>query len=183
MSNEQLTINNKKSSMDKTYTFKDNQYKLRELDLNLLHKASPLLIKYRELHYKYTAGIDTSKLDAAQNEITQIKEAARQLDESEDPGIEQQIHKLKVNLEKAEEVLRSPKLTALQKYLGDTEALVLFEIITDAGFMAEVLNNILRSTDEKEKTKIKTDDLLHKNSLKLIKEVITDFFLLTLKNS
>ena len=168
--------------MEKIYEFNGKKYRLRELDLDLLHKASPLLIKYRELHYKYTRNIDTAKLDAAEFEAEQLKLAITELKEAENPSAED-ISKLELKLKEAESVLRNPTFTALKKYLNDTEALAIFEILTDAEFMANILNCILISIDEKKNAGIKTEELQNKDAMKFIKEVIADFFLLTTLNS
>jgi len=39
--------------MENIFEFNGKKYRLRELDLDLLHRASPLLIKYKELQDKY----------------------------------------------------------------------------------------------------------------------------------
>lgn len=163
--------------MDKIYEFNGKKYRLRELDLNLMHKVSHLLIKYRELYYKYTCNIDTTKLDEVEFEVEQLKLAINELKESDNPCAED-ISKLEFNLKEAESFLSSPTLISLRKYLNDTEALALFEIITDAEFMSVILNGILTSIDEKVKTEIKTEELQNKDAIKFIKEVIGDFFLL-----
>ncbi len=165
--------------MDKVYEFNGKKYRLRELDLNLLHDASPLLIKYRELHYRYTCNIDTTTLDTAEYEAEQLKQAINECDSSE---IEY-LSKLELKLKEAEDVLKSPGLIALKKYISDTEALALFEILTDAVFMKGILNKILIPDSGKEKIDITEDDLRSKDSIGFIKEVIADFFLLTMKNS
>lgn len=169
-------------TMDKVYEFNGKKYRLRKLDLNLMHKASPLLIRYRELHYKYTCNIDTGKLDMAEYDGEQLKLAIKELKESGNSCAEN-IGKLELKLREAESVLKSPALTALRKYLNDTEALALYEILTDAEFMANILNGILIPTGEKENTEIKTEELQDKDSIKSIKGVIGDFFLLTRMNS
>ncbi len=164
--------------MDKVYEFNGKMYRLRELDLDLMHKASPLLIRYRELHYKYTCNIDTAKLESAEFEVEQIRLAIGELKDSDNPSTES-INRLELKLAETESVLNSPKLTALKKYLNDTEALALFEILTDAEFMANILNGILISIDKKKSAGIKTEELQNKDAMKFIKEVIADFFLLT----
>jgi hypothetical protein len=169
--------------MDKVYEFNGKKYSLRELDLDLMHRASPLLIRYRELHYKYTFNIDTSKLDAALFEAEQLRLAIKDLkDNSEHPDIEH-IGRLELKLSEAESALKNPALTALQKYLSDTEALVLYEILTDAEFISKILNGILIVIDEKKKPEIKKEELQDKQAIKFIKEVIGDFFLLTAMSS
>ena len=168
--------------MNKIYEFNGKKYRLRELDLNLMHRASPLLIKYRELHYKYTCNIDTTKLDSVEYEAEQLKLAIKELKESNISDAEQ-INKFEIKLNEAESILKSPALAAVKKYLTDTEALALYEILTDAEFMANILNGILIYTGKNEKAEIKAGELQNKDAIKFIKEVIGDFFLLTTMNS
>ena len=75
--------------MENIFEFNGKKYRLRDLDLDLLHRASPLLIKYRELHYKYTRTIDTTKLDEAENEVILLKNAIEEVNESNECSAQQ----------------------------------------------------------------------------------------------
>ncbi|MEO8514508.1 MAG: hypothetical protein ABI543_13185 [Ignavibacteria bacterium] len=168
--------------MNKVYEFNGKKYRLKELTLDLMHKASPLLIKYREMHYKYTCNIDTTKLDAAEFELGQLKQAIADLKEGPIPDLKQ-INNLELKLIEAEGVLKCPKLMAVRKYLNDTEALALYQILTDAKFISGILNSILLLCDGMRSPEIKPMELQVKDSIRFIKDVIADFFLLTTVNS
>ncbi len=161
--------------MDNSYEFNGCKYRLRKLDLGVLHKASPLLIKYRELIYRYSAGLDTSKLLYAENEVSNIKQAIEdaktqiQVDETA-------LNKLMEKLKEAEKVLQNPGIATLKKHLAEIEALALFEIITDAEFISGLFKDILVS-DEGAKVKFQTTMLTDIGSVEFIKKVIADFFL------
>jgi len=163
--------------LENIFEFNGKKYRLRELDLDLLHRASPLLIKYRELHYKYTRTIDTTKLDEEENEVLLLKNTIEEVNESDECSA-QQLLKLNEKLKAAEERLRSPELTTTKQYVGDMEALALYEIITDATFMAKLLNDILISDSHEEKVNITESELKKPESLEFIKQVIASFFLL-----
>lgn len=163
--------------MENIFEFNGKKYRLRELDLDLLHRASPLLIKYRELHYKYTKTIDTTELDEAENEVIILKNAIVEVNESDECSA-QQLLKLNEKLKSAEAKLSSPELTTTKRYVGDMEALALYEIITDTTFMARLLNDILISDSPREKVNFTESELKNPESLEFIKQVITSFFLL-----
>lgn len=161
--------------MDNIYEFKGNKYRLKKLDLGVLHKASPLLIKYRELIYKYSAGIDTSQLLYAENEVTTINGAIEEA-ELEIPVDETLLNKLKQKLTEAEKLLQKPDIASLKKHLSEIEALALFEIITDAEFISGLFTDILVSA-EGAKVKFEKNSISDIGSIEFIKKVIADFFL------
>lgn len=161
--------------MDNIYEYNGNKYSLKKLDLGVLHRASPLLIKYRELIYKYSSGIDSSKLLYAENEISIIKQAIEEA-KKETPVDEKLFNKLALKLEQAEAVLQYPEILLLKKHLAEIEALALFEIITDAEFISGLFNDILVSA-EGARVKFDKNSFSEINSIEFIKKVITDFFL------
>ncbi len=161
--------------MKNNYEYNGNKYSLKKLDLGVLHKASPLLIKYRELIYKYSSGIDSSKLLYAENEISIIKQAIEEAGK-ETPGDEKLLNKLALKLKHAEAVLQVPEILLLKKHLAEIEALALFEIITDAEFISGLFSDILVSA-EGARVKFDKNSFAEINSLEFIKKVIADFFL------
>ncbi len=161
------------------YVFNGRKYRLRELDLDMMHNAAPLLIRYREMLFTRTRNIDTTTLDAAEYDAAQLKQAINECEESDT----ETLGKLNLRLAEAEVRLGSGENAKLRKYLNDTEALVLFEILTDAEFMCRILNNILESADDKHKPDIKPWELSGKNAAGFIKKVTADFFLLTASSS
>lgn len=163
--------------MKNEFEFNGKNYRLRELDLDLLHRASPLLIKYRELHYKYTRTIDTTELDESENEVIILKNALKEVCGSDEEST-LQLNRLNEKLKAAEVKLSSPELTTTKQYIGDMEALALYEIITDTTFMARLLNDILISDSPHEKVNITESELKNPESLEFIKQVISSFFLL-----
>jgi len=162
--------------MNNIYEYNGIKYKLKKPDLGVLHKASPLLIKYRELVYKYSACVDSTQLLYAENEIGILKEA---IDEagSEIPVNEELLNILKQKLRDAEKLLDVPPLAKLRKHLAEIESLALFEIITDAGFISELFSDILVSA-EGAKVKFDKNSFSEINSIEFIKKVIADFFLI-----
>lgn len=163
--------------MKNIYEFNGKKYRLRKLDLGMLHKASPLLIKYRELVYKYSAGIDTSLFMYAENEAGTIRSA---IDEArtEVPVNEELLCKLSQKLNEAEMVLQKPEITSIKKHLAEIESLALFEIITDAEFISGLFSDILLSA-EGAKVKFERNSFSEISSIDFIKKVIADFFLST----
>jgi len=161
--------------MNNIYEFNGNKYKLKKLDLGVLHKASPLLIKYRELVYKYSAGIDSSQLLFAENELGILKDAIEEA-ESETPVNEELLNKLQLKLKEAEKLLNAPSLVQLKKHLVEIESLALFEIITDAEFISGLFSDILVSA-EGARVKFDKNSFSEINSIEFIKKVIADFFL------
>jgi len=165
--------------MNKTYEFNGKKYRLRELDLDLLHRASPMLIRYRELIYKYTCNIDTTKLDAAEYELAELRKALKECGTDNS----KLLNKLKTKIDEAGRILNTGENAKLRKYVSDTEALALFEVITDAEFLSGILNDILILEESNDLPGITSKELRDKNSLGFIKQVIADFFLLTQMNS
>ena len=161
--------------MNNIYEYNGNKYKLKKLDLGVLHKASPFLIKYRELVYKYSAGIDTSQLLYADNEVSNLKKAFEEA-ESETPVNEELLNKLEQKLSNAEKLLNAPPLAKLRKHLAEIESLALFEIITDAEFISGLFSDILVSA-EGARVKFDKNSFSEINSIEFIKKVIADFFL------
>lgn len=161
--------------MKNNYEYNGKKYKLKKLDLGVLHKASPLLIKYRELIYNYSSGIDSSKLLYAENEISVIKQAIEEA-EKETPVNEKLINKLAQKLEQAEAVLQVPEILLLKNHLAEIEALALFEIITDEELISGLFSDILENPDGG-KVKFDKNTFNEINSLEFIKKVIADFFL------
>ena len=167
--------------MNNVYEFKGKKYSLKEIDLELMHGASPLLIKYRELLYKHTCNIDTSVLDETEYEITQLKQAVTDLNSEGEKEIVR-IAELESKIRDRELKLKTPALVSLRKYLNDMEAMAMYEILTDAEFIAGIINSILKQTGNNERADITPNDLMSKDSLSFIKTVIEDFFLLVMKN-
>jgi len=161
--------------MDNTYDFNGSKYRLRKLDLGVLHKASPLLIKYRELVYKYSAGVDTSQLIYADNEVSNLKKAIEEA-ESETPVNEELLKKLQLKLKESEKLLNEPPIAQLRKHVAEIESLALFEIITDAEFISGLFSDILVSA-EGARVKFDKNSFSEINSIEFIKKVIADFFL------
>ncbi|HMQ79164.1 MAG TPA: hypothetical protein PKE39_09775 [Ignavibacteria bacterium] len=161
--------------MDNIYEYNGIKYKLKKPDLGVLHKASPLLIKYRELIYKYSAGIDSSQLLCAENEVIILKEAIEEA-EAEIPVNEESLNKLKQKLIEAEKLLNAPPISQLRKHLAEIDSLALFEIITDAEFISGLFSDILVSA-EGARVKFDKNSFSEIDSIEFIKNVITDFFL------
>lgn len=161
--------------MDNIYEFNGDKYKQKKLDLGVLHKASPFLIKYRELIYKYSAGIDSAQLLYAENEISILKEAVEEAG-SEVPVNEELLNKLKQKLKETEKILDAPHLMQLRKHLAEIESLALFEIITDAEFISVLFSDILVSADGAG-VKFDINSFREITSIEFIKKVIADFFL------
>ncbi len=161
--------------MNSIYEFNGRKYRLRNLDLGMLHKASPLLIKYRELIFKYSSGIDTSKLLYSENEVSTIKlaidEAMRDI--PVDDGL---LSKLRKRLREADQVLLKPEIITLKKHIAEIECLALFEIITDAEFVSGLFSDILL-TEEGKKANFDKNSFSDLASIEFIKKVIADFFL------
>jgi hypothetical protein len=161
--------------MNNIYEYNENKYKLKKLDLGVLHKASPLLIKYRELVYKYSAGVDSTQLLYAENEISILKEAIEEAG-SEIPVNEELLKKLKQKLGESEKLFNAPPLAQLRKHVAEIESLALFEIITDAEFISGLFSDILVSA-EGAIVKFDKNSFSEITSIEFIKEVIADFFL------
>ncbi|HWA06953.1 MAG TPA: hypothetical protein VG961_10435 [Ignavibacteria bacterium] len=163
--------------MNNIYEFNGNKYRLKKLDLGVLHKAAPLLIKYRELVYKYSAVIDTSQLMYAENEVSTIRSAINET-RTESNADEELLKKLDEKLAEAQKLLNKPKLQLQRKHLAEIESLALFEIITDAEFISVLFTDILQS-DEGAKVKFCKNSFCEISSIEFIKKVIADFFLST----
>jgi len=163
--------------MENIFEFNGKKYRLRELDLDLLNRATPLLTRYRELHYKYTSTLDTTKLDEAENEVLLLKKALDEITEQDSENSEV-YSRLSGKLKSAEEKLNSTELISIRQYINDMEALALYEIITDASFMAKLLSEILVNDSSTGKVIIIESDLKDPSSLEFIKRIIADFFLL-----
>ena len=173
-------MRNTDNNLDKKiFELDEKRYRLKELDLDMMHSAAPLLIRYRELLYKYTCNIDTTKLDSAEYEVSQIKDAIKECGSTDN----ELLNRLKFKLKDAQEVLNSNELVKLKKYLSDTEAIALFEMLSDAEFIAGILNGILISIEEKKSHTLTKEELQSKDAIQFIKEVIADFFLLTAMNN
>ena len=163
--------------MTNTFEFKGKKYRLRELDLDLLHRASPLLIKYRELHHKYTYNIDSAALDEAENELYILKEALVESKKKNTPDMASK-NKLQERYKQAEEKLRTPDLKNLKQYVSDMEALALYEIITDSVFIAELFNRMLIYAEANETVNFTAEELKAGDALEFIRNVIRSFFLI-----
>ncbi|NOS86899.1 MAG: hypothetical protein HOP31_17335 [Ignavibacteria bacterium] len=161
--------------MNNIFELNENKYKLKKLGLGVLHKASPLLIKYRGLIYKYSAGIDSTQLLYAENEISILKEAIEEAG-SEKPVNEELLKKLKQKLGESEKLFNAPPLEQLRKHLAEIESLALFEIITDAEFISGLFSDILVSA-EGARVKFDKNSFSEITSIEFIKKVIADFFL------
>jgi len=157
------------------------EYKLKELTLGVMHYAVPLFRKYRQQHFEITRGIDTSELEAKQQEISDLAKALQQLDKAESTD---SVHtaKLSAKLEEAKAALKSDaKLNTLQKYYSEMEALAMYSLITDKELLMEILPEIVESTEGKTILPEEAASLLEKaESIQFVKDAVTDFFSLTL---
>ena len=163
--------------MKNFFEFNGKKYRLRNFDLDLLHRASPLLIKYRELHHKYTCNIDTTALDEAENELNIINEAIDEMDENKTTDITAK-NKLQERYNQAEAKLRTPQFKTLRQYVSDMEALALYEIITDSVFVAELFNRMLLPAEADETVNFTAEELKAGDALEFIRKVISSFFLI-----
>jgi predicted RNase H-like nuclease (RuvC/YqgF family) len=163
-------------SENKIFSNKGSTYRLRKIDLGVLNKAVPLLLKFRRLLFEYTKDIDDSELHKARNEIEEIKTAISQV-ESLVPADTDESARLKGKLDKAESELKNNgKLQSQLQYISEAETLALFELLTDRNTILPLLKNILEPIDNTN-AEIDIED---SGSLEFIKEVVTDFFSLTL---
>lgn len=168
---------------EKIYTYKGSIYKMKPLNLGLMHKAAPLLVRYRRLHYEYTKDIDMTSVDALQDRVKELKTAVSQLEQDSNTN-EDRIISLKAKLSEAETELRdNPSLGKLMKLYSDTEGLAMYELITDTAVIRPVISAILVKVDEVNKTHINPElDLNEPEIIEFVKEVITDFFSYTLQS-
>ncbi len=163
---------------NKVFSLNGNDYRLKRIDLGVLNKAAPLLLKFRRLQYEYTKDIDDTELRKAKAEIEDIKTAISQI-ESGDACDGNEISGLKKKLTAAEtELKNSGSLQAIQRLVNDAESLALFELFTDMDTILPFLKNVLDPVNGK----IPEVSLDEPDALVFIKEVVTDFFALTLRS-
>ncbi len=168
---------------NKIYSYKDKSYKMAPLNLGLMNKAAPLLIKYRKLHYEYTKDIDMSRVEAIQNRIDELKTAISQVESGTNAG-EDRLAALRSKLAEAENELNDDvSLRNLMRFYRDSEGLAMYELITDAKVVKPLLSNIMIPADsESIRDKLREQDFNVPEIFDFIKEVLTDFFSYTLQN-
>jgi hypothetical protein len=167
-----------RQSENKVYCFNGKNFRLRNIDLGVLNKAAPLLLKFRRLQFEYTKDIDDTELRKAKAEIEDIKTALSQL-ETGSNGNENEICRLKDKLRVSEtEFENNSPLQSMQKLINDAESLALFELLTDRETILPFLKNVL----EAENCSLDEINFDKPGVLEFIRAVVTDFFLLTLKN-
>lgn len=159
----------------KTYTYKGKEYTAAPLNLALLASAAPMLARYRKLVSVYTEGIDTTEADAVKQRISEIETAISQLEENTGQ-VKEDIH----NINRLKMLLKDEKLklstdsraSRQQKLYNECCGLAMLELIGDndvtALFLAKALN--LESINE--------IDLNSPEAVDLVKEIVTDFFVL-----
>lgn len=165
----------------KTYKAGNSEYRLKELTLGVMHHAVPLFRKYRELHFEFTGGIDTSELEGMQHQAKKLELALQQLEKSNSPD-EAQITRLLTKLKETKAALNTDaKLKNIRKYLSDMEAIVLYSLITDKELLGKVLPEIMESPAGNSMTASEAAAILKStDSLDFVKDAVTDFFSLTL---
>jgi hypothetical protein len=155
---------------NKIYKYKDQEYRLKNNDLELLRLAAPVLIKYRKLLHEYTKDIDLSELEYYKSKISELKTAIIQLNEDND---DDKVKELSRNLNIAEkEFCDNTELHSLISLYSDCEGLVLLEVISDIDFIKPFIKRIL--TGDTSKLDFDDDEILN-----LIRDAVSDFFIIT----
>ncbi|MCC6865763.1 MAG: hypothetical protein IT280_06335 [Ignavibacteria bacterium] len=156
------------------YNFNGKLYSIKPLSLDILHKVSPLLVRFKQEHYRLTKDIDMRELTELESGISELENAidGETNKKSEDTGLKE---KLQIQLKELKKEYNSVKFTSVREHILKMESLALLNIITDAEFISKMLNIILDCQNSDEcftVEKINTMD-----AFKFIKQVIADFFL------
>lgn len=156
--------------VNKIYKYKDQEYRLKSNDLELLRFAAPVLIKYRKLLHEYTKDIDLSELEYYQSRISELKTAISQLiDDNDDDKVKELSSKLN---EEEMKFCENTELNSLMSLYSDCEGLVLLELISDIDFIKPFIKRILIG----DTSKLNFED---EEILMLIRDAVSDFFIIT----
>lgn len=168
---------------DKTYSIQGNEFIMLPLNLGLMNKAAPLLLKYRKLHFEYTGDIDMKQVEEAEEKISDLKTVIDELEDKEGDNsgrIVEQKEKLQMLEEQFE---NNRKLQSLISFYNDCEGLAMYRLLTDGNIIKPFLKNVLAPAGNCSTAKIENVDFNLAGAPEFIKEVLTDFFTLTLQNA
>lgn len=166
---------------DKIYSIQGNSFKMLPLNLGLMNKAAPLLLKYRKLHFEYTGDIDTSRVENAEENISGLKTVIDELEDKEGDH-SARITELKEKLQLLEEEHKNDrKLQSVIKLYNDCEGLAMYELLTSRNIIIPFLKNVLADAGGNIPSQIDNIDFNLAGAADFIKEVLTDFFTLTLQ--
>lgn len=164
---------------NRIFSLNGNNYKLKKIDLGVLNKAAPLLLKFRRLQYEYTKDIDDTELRNVQREIEDLKTAIAQL-QTDEVRETDEISRLKKKLESTEsEFKNNSRLQQTQQLLNDAGSIALFELLTDKDTTIPFLKNVL----EPEGNNASEMRIEGPDALEFIKETVTHFFVFTLRSN
>lgn len=163
----------------KEYKYGGHSFRLLPNTIKLLNLAAPVLIKYRKLEYQHTKDIDLTTVHEIRMRFDELKDSINDLESV--PEAERDIKRI----ESLKETLKAEQLefesdTSLQNGIelyNDCVALAMFELVTDISLMRPLMDNILVGD-----VKAGTLDYTDPKIVDFIKEVIADFFLISLKS-
>ena len=168
---------------EKIYTIQGISFKMLPLNLGLMNKAAPLLVKYRKLHFEYTGDIDMSEVESAEETINDLKTAIDEL-ENKDGDNSARITELKEELQlKEEDLEKDTGIRVLKKLYGDCESIAMYELLTDMKTVIPFLKSVLVNSVSNAPGQIGSIDFNLAGTAEFIREVLTDFFTLTLQSA
>lgn len=152
----------------------NNEYEVRENDLDILVKGNPLIIRYKVLEEEHLFGVDFSLLEEYEERIQRYETVISQLEEKELTDEEKTY--LQETRDKLNDVLtertndkRAQSKIALKEELT---ALIMNELVSDKELMKKIYSRLL----------IGNINAIDYNDKAFAIQVVTAFFLVFLKS-
>jgi hypothetical protein len=165
----------------KYYSYKNGNYQLKPITLDVLAGAVPMLVKFRKLQQKYTADINMKAIESARVRISELNISIKQLKqncsepETGENDINARIAELEQNLKAANELFDSDEnLQSTLKLYNECLGLAMLELIGDVMLVKPFLMKVLIPV-EGSSVGINVD-LQEPEAVEFVRDVASDFF-------